>query len=1235
MAYPSPAELEQKRRDFIETLRKQGIDGETLKAAAAALDAPPTAIEVEPAAAILPATPATMRAAIAHTFVVATSTVPSGGADEIVVADDNERAALLSNSRIVMIGGQNRLQLTDESRGDLLTRVQTSEEFRSLVRTAAAVDGENFKKITNDPVALPAAWLRSFLYGVHGDLRAAPPTELRAAVDALERLQFAKLPTVTLPTIAEARRLLEWSELLEPLRMLIGSTGGWEGKPRSDRFVGREAQLRQLRGFVDELSSRGAFEAIGRLATRGYRAAQRLFGVRDESVRFLVARGGLGKSALMAKFVLDHALGQERPFPFVYFDFDRPVLHAREPRQLLVEMIRQVALQFPRHEKQLGTLRQQIAAALASGTPDGVGDDPFDEFREFVRSKLTMNSRAFLLVLDTMEVVQYDPLALKGVVEFVSRLDGNVYGESFDELRIVAAGRADIPELRTSAELRDESHSIILKAFEVDEAAFMANRFGRFLLQEQWNDQWGEKIVGSRDAPPERREPLSIRVCVELVWSAERANRHAIVDEITAQGEEAGGHAFVAKLYQIRVLRHVQNEYAAKLAWPGLVVRHITRDIVRDKLAKICELEPQRVNAAFEALGCEVWMVRRVGEELWHREDLRSRTLPLMKRHNPTLFAQVTNAARDFYDARRDDPSAYGEWLYYRLLSGEDPEKVDDDWRDDVPAYLAGAADDFDQNSQQRAYLLGRTATKLLAPEQIQKLPPRLALDHLARTAEQLGRFDDIKVEPVLADVSIRIAKLGVTSSKPHPVRDIVLIKTGQWNCESGIDGASGAWAAHSDFARRFKRARMISDSGEAAAGLALGWSDESAPLRTLVQDLAFARLCKLPMAAGLDARLAAMLRGRITIEGHADLAALRLAAVFTREALGESARAWLIGAASVYWTVAQPTISLEELRALFQGGKEVRAIIKTELSKVLLNIGLKWKDLLKHMRYSLAQPFAIKHPDVDDLLKSSISFLSDQQRSVAQQSLRYFFASRDDDWIVPMGYAASRTRGKKDRDAALLNRFRSHNLPGTDAPIGGRGFPNDALQLLRNADEASDLLGVAHIFEEMGGTSAHDLRTLLTHHASWSERIQQMLDTGDAWTEPALISPPPRPGAVLHNDDCQKDRWGGIEKREGRVLEAVLGDVEEDDFDVTLSVRSIDDSPLEGPVIFHLHDTYPRQKIWIRKIRDSTRAVLEEVNAYGVYTVGAQVKTRNGLWTSLELDLATLPKLPRRFLDR
>jgi hypothetical protein len=198
-------------------------------------------------------------------------------------------------------------------------------------------------------------------------------------------------------------------------------------------------------------------------------------------------------------------------------------------------------------------------------------------------------------------------------------------------------------------------------------------------------------------------------------------------------------------------------------------------------------------------------------------------------------------------------------------------------------------------------------------------------------------------------------------------------------------------------------------------------------------------------------------------------------------------------------------------------------------------------------------------------------------------------------------------------------------------------------LGAMRIADEAGDLAGFARYVIEMpnpNSTEAGNLRDLLRYRDNWANAIAGLLGQHYAAPppnegEPALPSDTrPAPGPILHKDDPQKDRWGGSTQRDGRSVRAVLESVERDTFYFSLIVESTDGSPLNPPVVFHLHDSYPRSVIHIRRITEGIRAELSDVNAYGIFTIGVQLKNGRGEWTSLEVDLASLSELPKRFLS-
>ncbi len=226
-----------------------------------------TSTFAEPAA-LTPTSDAALHAALSDTFTV----------KEAGLADDPDKAAILDQSDVVMIGGRRRLRMSDECRGRILAAVRDTPRYRALLDDLCWRDDAEFDKITSDEVRLTSAWMRSFLWGTFGKFEDAPPSEMRAAVSALERLRHVPLPGV--PSLEDARRHLELAELLEPLRMLVGS-GPWVGERAGDRFVGREKELTRMRAYVDELESESAGEAISRARQRIVRGVRGFLTGRD------------------------------------------------------------------------------------------------------------------------------------------------------------------------------------------------------------------------------------------------------------------------------------------------------------------------------------------------------------------------------------------------------------------------------------------------------------------------------------------------------------------------------------------------------------------------------------------------------------------------------------------------------------------------------------------------------------------------------------------------------------------------------------------------------------------------------------------------------------------------------------------------------------------------------------------------------------------------------------------
>lgn len=118
----------------------------------------------------------------------------------------------------------------------------------------------------------------------------------------------------------------------------------------------------------------------------------------------------------------------------------------------------------------------------------------------------------------------------------------------------------------------------------------------------------------------------------------------------------------------------------------------------------------------------------------------------------------------------------------------------------------------------------------------------------------------------------------------------------------------------------------------------------------------------------------------------------------------------------------------------------------------------------------------------------------------------------------------------------------------------------------------------------------------------------------------------------VIYTDDPQKGRWGKESSRNGRQLTAIVKRKEGSYslFTLALKVSSIDPlRPLQGSVVFHLHNTFPNPNPVIYVTNGE--ATLSLV-AWGAFTVGAEA---DGGATALELDLSKLTDAPEVFKAR
>lgn len=129
------------------------------------------------------------------------------------------------------------------------------------------------------------------------------------------------------------------------------------------------------------------------------------------------------------------------------------------------------------------------------------------------------------------------------------------------------------------------------------------------------------------------------------------------------------------------------------------------------------------------------------------------------------------------------------------------------------------------------------------------------------------------------------------------------------------------------------------------------------------------------------------------------------------------------------------------------------------------------------------------------------------------------------------------------------------------------------------------------------------------------------------AWraiTESSALPPP------TVADDPQKGRFGGKAWNGGRCLTATLDKAPPNAryYKVNLEVSRVNQSspPLEGVVVFYLHNTFSPS---VREVRVSDGVARLALMSYGAFTVGA---VADGGATLLELDLSQDTRFPENF---
>jgi len=507
----------------------------------------------------------------------------------------------------------------------------------------------------------------------------------------------------------EIIRQIQLSEILHSFKHL---TGRYEDGYFVEQFRGRKDELERLRQYVGVAAPQSSIEKIKRVVSDTFTS--------DKKAPMLISGlGGVGKSSLLAKFLLEHAEAQQvHRFPFVYLDFDRPNLSASEPDTLLIEAVRQLKIQYSnvphfagmaeefynRWKQKFSTILDESQTLKVRIKSDERGKEQFTDsknirrnFIELVNVLSKSETKPFLMVLDTFEEVQYKGKALvEELYHFLMELQ-----QQYRLLRIVFAGRAPIADLPTE--------TLVLKELDLEASEGYLMKVGG---------------LSARDAKAVAKKfggnPLTLKLAAEVVKAEglkTTENLKTAAKKFLLIEERLSHQQIQAILYE-RILGHVHDQRILKLAHPGLVLRFITAELIFQVLAEPCGLKldsRETANELFEELAKEVSLVSRIDTQtLKHRADVRQVMLKLIGQSKPEVVRVIHARAVSYYK-QRNSVQDRAEEIYHLLAMGESPRKIESRWLEGVQKYLTASREELPPKAQ--AYLAAKTGIENIDPE--------------------------------------------------------------------------------------------------------------------------------------------------------------------------------------------------------------------------------------------------------------------------------------------------------------------------------------------------------------------------------------------------------------------------------------------------------------------------------------------------------------------------------------
>jgi hypothetical protein len=556
-----------------------------------------------------------------------------------------------------------------------------------------------FDRSTLPQTDLMGHFIRKILFKEIIDPKSLAQEELLALSAAIENL--GELPDIPQPDPIEVKKLITTKNFIDEYESML-----------KDGFVGRTTPLHELKDFI-------AFPSTG------------FSGI------FLTGTGGSGKTTLLAKLVQD--IVKESLATISILDFDKPGIDPYDDYWREQEITRHIGYQYPEIKNDLHLARVAFREARRQDFQPNFKSNVQSQSRSYSEilsvipnalEKVRADTKPLIIILDTFEVAVQQK-AVEKLFDWCNTVIDKLYRL---RVKFIYSGRA-----LDTVSFSQFSFASKFKFIELKE--FIDSETAEYLAKQHVNPQIIPQIVQSKLLP---HRPLELKLLARVI-----NNGDATVEQLRNEfihTRKSARHLFLGLVYK-RVLDRIDDKNVKKLAYPGLVLRYITVDLVEKVLMRALRIKDENFSPSkvLEGLANYGWLATRGDNgEVYHRKDLRRTMLRLIYAREPKRAARISEAAiKYFTDLYEKTKKEEAEILYHRLLLTDTPSKTNDfnlAQLKSLSIHLSTDAEDFPRPAQ---VLLEYVTNGKVALEDFHLLPDKEILKAYDETGNRLTTMNN------------------------------------------------------------------------------------------------------------------------------------------------------------------------------------------------------------------------------------------------------------------------------------------------------------------------------------------------------------------------------------------------------------------------------------------------------------------------------------------------------------